>query len=649
VSYLNPVRIHFAGKFRADVSTVNNDPAHFDNSNFVRPDDQLPGNSGGWWQPAGTGAWRIDRCTVTSAVLDGAPVADPVVGIEIRDSGDRVSAKLVDLDPDQQMVSTIFGMEVRLVDPVRKRVLMRGRFEPVAFYDIWGRALASAGDAAYSASFQSVLTDVEWGDLAGSQLLQALRAASLPGLLSIKFNTDSYSMRGAERGYGRMVGAIGPQLTGDPRHFTPGRFLAPVQPQLSQAPIGYVGCWVDSANGKVIADFGNALHTYYDGLADVGPLHLIAAYQTPRGDTDALDLGALQGYVAPGWYENTAGIQAFPADRSLTADELQLIAASPLCVAAPIAMPPSFTPLAAEAPDGVFMRPDLFVFRMEPDTSQDVAVMALKFGQPLTGAAITTSVDTSGPVVNPQPGPVALTVSNAASIETDQDGWATVTLAATDPGLPRVADGKPGDGVDGQVYSVSVGVANAASAGTAFYPDSCFVSVLLFSKVEVPATVGWDDVLPIFQQYSNLYPRPHGADRYVPYQGRPPLHPVVNLADETQVQGFAWMIAKALRLPIDHPNHMPVTRDLSAGRRQLLLGYVDAALEAASLATETASALPTAPAQAPVRDFAAARSAASAPRGEGAQEPAEPLGGKTAARMRTAQRKAAATAASVKS
>ena len=35
MSYLSPVRLHFAGRFQANVSTVNNDPGHFDNAAFL--------------------------------------------------------------------------------------------------------------------------------------------------------------------------------------------------------------------------------------------------------------------------------------------------------------------------------------------------------------------------------------------------------------------------------------------------------------------------------------------------------------------------------------------------------------------------------------------------------------------------------------
>jgi hypothetical protein len=99
---------------------------------------------------------------------------------------------------------------------------------------------------------------------------------------------------------------------------------------------------------------------------------------------------------------------------------------------------------------------------------------------------------------------------------------------------------------------------------------------LLFSETTVPDTVTWnDDVLPILQQYANLYPRPHGPANYDPgYPGEPTpmplLHPVISLTDQKWVASYAPRILTALGLPPEHPNHMPVTRDLSAGRRDIL-------------------------------------------------------------------------------
>jgi len=441
------------------------------------------------------------------------------------------------------------------------------------------------------------------------------------------------------------VPTIRPQLAAEPHHFTPGRYLAPVQPQPGTNAVNYVGCWVDPQSRQVIVDFGNGLHTGDCGLANVGPLRFGATYPDSRGNPLYLDLGRLDGYAAAGWYERTAGIAAFPAGRPMTDAELQVVAANPLCVAAPLAAAPFLTPLAAEAPDGIFARPDLFVFRMEPNSSQDVPVMVLQFGSPLAGAEIGTTVFSLS-VTQAQDGSAppagALTVSNAAAIATDATGWATMTLATTDPGWPRTY-------IDGEVYGVNLAVTAggnaAANAGTSFSP-SCFVSVLAFSKVEVAGPVTWArDVQPILQQYSNLYPRPHGPDRYVPYAGEAPLHPVVNLSDEAEVGAFAAMIRSALKLPIGDPNHMPVTRDLSEGRRQILLDWVGQQLAAPEVAAavEAAPGLPAGPPQTPRRDFAAARAAAEAPAGAVPDE--EPLGGKSEAMRRMRPILAAARAA----
>src|SRR3954464_15960196 len=100
MSYLNPIRVHFAGLFRADVSTVNNDDQHFDSATF-RPNDQDygPGATAGWWQPSGTGAWRLCGCTTAGAAWGGKFArrwaADPVIGLQLRDASARVTCQPV--------------------------------------------------------------------------------------------------------------------------------------------------------------------------------------------------------------------------------------------------------------------------------------------------------------------------------------------------------------------------------------------------------------------------------------------------------------------------------------------------------------------------------------------------------------------------
>ena len=93
MSYLNPTRVHFAGQFRADVSTVNNDDQHFNSAAFTPNDqDYGPSTSNGWWQPSGTGGWRLCGCVITAAAWEGqfatTSAGDPVVGLPLKNSGD---------------------------------------------------------------------------------------------------------------------------------------------------------------------------------------------------------------------------------------------------------------------------------------------------------------------------------------------------------------------------------------------------------------------------------------------------------------------------------------------------------------------------------------------------------------------------------
>jgi hypothetical protein len=216
----------------------------------------------------------------------------------------------------------------------------------------------------------------------------------------------------------------------------------------------------------------------------------------------------------------------------------------------------------------------MFVCRIDPGGSETLSILVTRFGQPFPGQTVVPTISSASigggsfPVSTPAS---ALDLTMAGP--TGSDGWTTLTIAGSDPGRPR-------DYIDGQVYEVDFDVTGAANAGTAF-DSSLFISVLLFSETPIPSPVTWNgDVLPILQQYANLYPRPHGTVmNYDPdYPGEPNpvplLHPVISLTDKDWVGSFAPRILAALDLPLDHPNHMPVTRDLSAGRRGILRDWM---------------------------------------------------------------------------
>ena len=140
MSYLNALRLHFAGQFQANVSTVNNDPAHFNNKGFKSNYQDLQGQNmqppNGWFSPQGDAAFRLLGCKVTSASTPTGPAKadDPVLRSVVADSDSQAPAKMVDLDSEQQLVSEIWGLQVRIADS-KGHTLLSGDFEPMAFID----------------------------------------------------------------------------------------------------------------------------------------------------------------------------------------------------------------------------------------------------------------------------------------------------------------------------------------------------------------------------------------------------------------------------------------------------------------------------------------------------------------------------------
>jgi hypothetical protein len=563
VSYLHLVRLHFSGSFRADVSTVNNVTDRFNNATF-QDQFQLPmsgAQDGSNWEPAGTGAWRLVDCHVTRACRDdgtaaATPADDPAVGLSVRESGDRSSAKIVDLDPDQQGVSMIFGLTLRLVDD-QGLVLMQGDFEPAAFFDLQFNRSADGGDMGACAYFQSILQNVEWGDVSASPCLKQMKQKSKPGMLSIRFMTDGYQMSGQKRGYGRIAGTIGPYLDNEPHTFVQGRHLAP----LAAAPFAPVDCSVDTDNRKVFVDIGNSFPLDATGdFSDQGAVTLVAG----SGPT-AVVVGSLN-YKDKGSYAATAGVYELPTGRKLTDAELTAIARQPLHL---MAQPQNAANqiIASESDDGIYVRAEQFVFRIDPNASQSTDLIVTKFGSPMAGATPQAQAQPfSLPGASPLPN-----ITTAA--HTDANGRAKLTITAVNATNPRGF-------IDGQVYAITFSVQESAVQPSSF-DGSNIISLLMYNAVVAPSQPGWPDVQPIFEQYAHLYPRPHGPDPYAPFAGRPPSHPIVNLNDQDSVTGFAKHIIWALKLPIDHPSHMPVTRDLSDAKRALLLKWLGEVVDAA--------------------------------------------------------------------
>ena len=561
MSYLFTPRLHFAGQFQADVSTVNNDPEHFNPGTFRANYEllQTTDSPNGWWNPRGTGAWRFFNCTVQQVVYrDGSstddPNVDPAVGTAINGSDVRVEGKLVDLDPEQQMVSEVWGFQVVLGRAVpgglgAPPLGFRGDFDVAAFADIWNRFPQGKGDAVFGAFYQSILSSVQWKGDGGSRFLRELAdGGHPPAQLSIKFNVDGIdqNFQSPTFTFGRVVGTIGLYQPGEPKRFVAGRALQPAP----QSPLNTA--YAQVADNALWLDLGNSLPTVSSG-GPSAPQGMLYAAILPANGAPVL-LGEIP-YSGANWFPRTAGVIAVP----LTADQVNLAAANPLGVVQSTAQGPQ--PLLVETP--AFVRADQFVFRFNPPETLDATFYATALGKPAANQQISLAYDasfmqgqaTQGPVPGPQKvGQPQSALTCPLSLTTGPDGTATLPMQSSNPGSPRAY-------IDGQVYGITYALGPTAPPFGSVQNASQILSALVFSGYQAQEEPTWlEDVQPIFQQYANLYPI---------------MRPIVDLSNYASVLSRRSILKKVFDTPISDPNYMPVTRDLSAAKRAMIRKWLD--------------------------------------------------------------------------
>jgi len=572
MSYLDTPRLHFTGHFQADVSTINNEVTFYDISTFTPDDQQLTtdGTKGGW-NPEGTGIFRLVGCRVTGARLGNRQITtfaeDPVIGMALENADDRVFGKLVDLDPEQQAVSQIWGMRLRLTDG-KDNDLFAGDFRPAAFINLWRRQQRAAFlDQTLAAVYQSVLQGMIWEGHVDSAVLDALRRASADDCLSICMNVYGYGRDPKIPRYtlGSVAGTIGPYFAGEPKHFVLGRQLVSATPLNPTVPLGGVysfQCKVSEDQKTVSADFGNCLQIKdASGAFDQNtspPLMLAVAKQessNPLSSVAAGDVAILGNvnYLNDGWYAQTGGVQDFDysADPWLVAN----IGARPLLLLTPLAADnSSYAVLVSETLAGWYARADDFVARLEPGATATFDIYATRYGKP-----VATAVNFFSNLTQMGGGPDIGTPTDAITyppqLQTDGHGKAvlSVVASAAGPGIPRIY-------IDGQLYGI--GYQPAAQPAQAFTNPWNFISILAFSRVDVPDQPTWHaNVQPILQQYGNLYPI---MSKHL-----------IDLGNYDSVVKHLKILRLAFSLPVEDANYMPVIRDLSAGKRAIILKWLD--------------------------------------------------------------------------
>ena len=137
------------------------------------------------------------------------------------------------------------------------------------------------------------------------------------------------------------------------------------------------------------------------------------------------------------------------------------------------------------------------------------------------------------------------------------------------------------------------------------YNQFDFIVVHARNAFTAPAKPSWDDVQPILTQFGNLYPIMSQK--------------LFDMADPDEVKRNVHLLRLAFGLDIGDPNYMPVTRDLSEPKRQMIRAFLDQlAAQEVAIPQQEARQQPAAP--------MALRVEAARPR---RRQAPEPIGGKT--------------------
>lgn len=538
MSYLDVPRLHFFGEFWADPSTFNNTLGTCCDPGAAPPSECSydPGASSHrmLWNPNGSHWFFLQNCTVrraldTSGAVKQTTAQDGLIGGEVETTNTPNFAKLVDLDPEFQTGSQIWGLELQ-VSLASGGGHFKGKMKRATLRDTWFGRVPSLADPfarGIGGVYQSVLTGVTWDTSSTSPIFNALRGVA-GQKLSIKFVLYSYDDRTTSATFnnGKVVGTIGPYMTNEPDHFLAARSLE----STGSGAFGAAPFKVDTARNKVVIDLGNSVPEATPGGSRVNHGTMRAAIRIPAGWTN---IGTID--YSKAHYERTAGVEEI----NITPAKATLLANKPLGI---FRTNPSPQLVLAEKPGGMYVNATEIVLRLNPGDNETIELVATEFGSPKSGQSLGLRLLGGAPSA-------ALTIP--PPVNTGGNGRASFTFTAGDPGHPRPH-------IDGELYTVGYYWGSTASPSN----QRGLIRVLVFDSHPVPANPTWTHVEPILKEYARLYS-----------WMRSRLDIGVHATYATQANRD--IVKATLSYPEKDPRYMPVTRDLSRDKKDLIIRWLD--------------------------------------------------------------------------
>lgn len=537
-SYLDDEALIWKGRFTTPSATLNNFVANFNKTFFFGPHGPIP-----WWNPNGLNSFEFS----TTLQSGGAPLGC-AAGAALRfDQG-----FLVDVDPDNQFVSEVFGGF--FYSPLFNASLAN----TPAISRQWTQALAprpnpppiAATTAQRAAVLTLALSHVAFDpvSLACSPALAAL-ARRQPEFLALRLSLNNFDNDNTSTTFatGDVVIALG--AASDPFFVEPPRVAGVAKAGGGAAVALGPAVPFEIVNGQLRLDLGTAVPTVAPGGASA---------------LSQLRLGVLRGAAGPTWLANGAiatdaatilksgGIARVP----LTPIEATLLASRALVLA-----DSGGNALLWERDDGAVVRAYPRVIRLRRAAAREpVIVRTWRFGQPVATSVAVKTVPSPMPqradrVNNAPPGIVAL--ANGTFFSTNASGTALTAAAMTRPvGVGELPDCR--QPLRSQMYFLNLLVGQLLPYDDAAGRELLSVRIwtVLPPTAHGNASLVWADVAELFQPYSWLYPA---------------MVPFADLSSQAGVAASKRMIASTMSMSILDAGFMPVTRDLDEPAQQRMV------------------------------------------------------------------------------
>ena len=627
MSYLDLPRIHFAGLFFTGPGTINNITTNYEpDAPIEKPDGKYTPIAG--WNPPGVAQFYLQQCTVLGA-MDGtgdwiAAGSDPLIGASVATAGPQTPitidgsivdiAKLVDLDPDQQGRSEVYGMQFQVQLPDGST--FGGPMSVPQLRELGPRMALSGGSFTAVGLLMGSIDQPRWPAQPGaSKLLSQFQQACANGIAislttDLHWNIPTISENGLMFCWGRVHGTMGPLQAGEGGQTLYGRRMiagaVPPAPRVDRTPrdtvaaraaavaaAGALPPWNASYAAATVAGSQTLLSV------DIG-MAIPLAVQSPGAPNQRpprppqvngkplVESGITIGVVdAAGSFTAFAkGTLSFPpfyftltsAEKNcvcwknsgvftvpLTADEANAVKSGAIAVQV------GGSRVVEEVSSGIWVQFAQASTRVAlPGASVSLPILVTERGAALAGYTPSEfqvhAVEWSRASGEWKPHAKPSTDLSVAfqPPETDAAGATALTTAAQIDEMDLSALRAD---LDSRVYFI----VPPNDPTVSYADDQAPASVLVWQPFTAPESPTWhSDILPILGAYARLYPG---------------MKAILDIADENAAMAHASAIAARMRLsPVD-PAYMPVTRDLSPAKMAMIAAFMQKWAAASSAKT----------------------------------------------------------------